>query len=93
MNKVYVMTMTSIYYDGDDYVLDSISTDVRVYSSFSAAKNAMESAINEELSKGWGYTIEREADWFVRFYESTVEIEGKRVVYELEITEREIKEA
>ena len=88
--KVYNLLMESFYYDGDDFVIEDVHTEIHSCSSFETAKSIMENAIAEELSgKYTEDMLIRDGDDYAVFKDS-VGCDDERTLYRLTIYEREL---
>lgn len=84
---VYNLLMESFYYDGDDFVIEDVQSEIHSCSTWDKAKEIMEKSIAEELEGR--YTKDmliRDGDDYAVFMDDI-----DRTLYRLTIYERELE--
>ena len=84
---VYNLLMESFYYDGDDFVIVDVHSEIHSCSTFDKAKEIMEESISEELDgKYTEDMLIRDGDDYAVFND-----DNGRTLYRLTIYERELE--
>ena len=88
---VYNLLMESFYYDGDDFVINDVASEIHSCGNNKTAKRYLENAIKDKLTDG-KYTedmLVRDGDDYACFQDK---VDGNpRILYRLTIYEREIE--